>query len=202
MADTETVTLRLPSGEEIDAVVPAGMSDAEIRVFTMAKRPDLFEKLRKSPGQPLAAMSGAAQPSPQMQGSGLANAFFSVPNAMMTDEPYSSATGVNLQKGQPVLPLSGQQGEDLTQNVSDQFAKSGQMMMGVGSGLAGAKGLANAALPPLTAGVKAIGVWAKANPEMAYALHWVLGNAIKGAIGGAAFGAAHKFVKGFPTPGE
>jgi hypothetical protein len=61
MADKETVTLRLPSGEEIDAVVPAGLSDAEIKVYTMAKRPDLFAKFGKSPSQPLAAMGGAVQ---------------------------------------------------------------------------------------------------------------------------------------------
>lgn len=43
MADnTETVTLKLPTGEEVDAIVPAGMSDDEIKTRTKLKYPDMF----------------------------------------------------------------------------------------------------------------------------------------------------------------
>lgn len=40
--NTETVTMRLPSGEEIDGVVPAGLSDDEVKSYVRMKRPDLF----------------------------------------------------------------------------------------------------------------------------------------------------------------
>lgn len=39
---TETVTFKLPSGEMVDAIIPAGMSDAEAKAFMVAKKPDLF----------------------------------------------------------------------------------------------------------------------------------------------------------------
>lgn len=42
MPDTETVSLKLPSGEEVDAIVPSGMSDSDIKYYTRMKRPDLF----------------------------------------------------------------------------------------------------------------------------------------------------------------
>lgn len=37
----ETVTLKLPSGEMVDTIVPAGMSDGDIRQLMKLKRPDL-----------------------------------------------------------------------------------------------------------------------------------------------------------------
>ena len=44
MADgTETVTLKLPSGEMVDAVVPAGMPDAAIQNMMRAKHPEFFQ---------------------------------------------------------------------------------------------------------------------------------------------------------------
>jgi polyhydroxyalkanoate synthesis regulator phasin len=43
MADKETVTLKLPSGESVDFVVPSGMSDAAIKTLALSKRPDLFQ---------------------------------------------------------------------------------------------------------------------------------------------------------------
>ena len=61
--NTETVLWRLPSGEEIEAVVPAGLSDAAIRVYTLSKRPDLFAKL----GRPLPGLAQPANaPLPQL----------------------------------------------------------------------------------------------------------------------------------------
>lgn len=43
MADKETVTLKLPSGEMVDFVVPGGMSDSAVKTFVLSKRPDLFK---------------------------------------------------------------------------------------------------------------------------------------------------------------
>ena len=40
--DSETVTLRLPSGEEVDAIVPAGMSDEGVRGLMRQKHPEFF----------------------------------------------------------------------------------------------------------------------------------------------------------------
>lgn len=44
MADKETVTLKLPSGESVDFIVPGGLSDAEVKTFVLSKRPDLFQQ--------------------------------------------------------------------------------------------------------------------------------------------------------------
>src|SRR3989442_10338850 len=71
MGDVETVTLVLPSGEQIDAIVPAGMSDAEIKVYTLSRRPDLFA----SPGKPLRGLAQPAQPTlPRMDTAGFGTA--------------------------------------------------------------------------------------------------------------------------------
>lgn len=45
--NTETVTLTLPSGESVDAVVPSGLSDMQVRRMLYQKHPDLFR-----PGMP------------------------------------------------------------------------------------------------------------------------------------------------------
>src|SRR5207247_2994286 len=39
----ETVTVKLPSGEAVDFVIPGGMSDAEAKTYVLSKRPDLFQ---------------------------------------------------------------------------------------------------------------------------------------------------------------
>jgi hypothetical protein len=46
--DNETVTLKLPSGEMVDVIVPAGLSDAAIRTLALSKRPDLFQSQEPS----------------------------------------------------------------------------------------------------------------------------------------------------------
>lgn len=38
----ETVTLKLPSGEEVDAIVPEGLDDAGVKALVRMKHPDLF----------------------------------------------------------------------------------------------------------------------------------------------------------------
>src|ERR1700704_2673141 len=45
--DGEQLTFILPSGERQDFLIPSGMSDAEARVYVLARRPDLFQ--RKAP---------------------------------------------------------------------------------------------------------------------------------------------------------
>jgi hypothetical protein len=168
MADTETVTLRLPSGEEFDAVVPAGMSDAQIKAYTVSKRPDLFA----AAGKPLPGLSQPARPP--------------LPQLSPSEE----------------MPLS-QASEDAKGDVWRTLGELGGPAaagLAIAAGGASLPAIAARTLPPVTAGVKAIGVWAKANPEMAQALHFVLGAALKGVIGGAAAGATYKFVKSFPTP--
>ena len=47
MPDNETVTLKTASGELVDVIVPAGMSDAEIKTLVLSKRPDLFSTSAK-----------------------------------------------------------------------------------------------------------------------------------------------------------
>lgn len=54
--DKETVTLKLPTGEMVDFVVPGGLSDNEVKAFVMSKRPDLF-----------ATQPGTIGPPPQKQ---------------------------------------------------------------------------------------------------------------------------------------
>jgi len=45
---TETVTLKLPSGEEVDAIVPSGMSDSQVHDLMKQKHPEYF----RAPSQP------------------------------------------------------------------------------------------------------------------------------------------------------
>src|SRR5437899_9634655 len=52
----ETVTVKLPSGEAVDFVIPGGMSDAEAKTYVLSKRPDLFQA---PGGQPPDAMAQA-----------------------------------------------------------------------------------------------------------------------------------------------
>lgn len=40
---SETVTIRLPSGEEVDAIVPSGMSDDQVRGLMQQKHPEFFQ---------------------------------------------------------------------------------------------------------------------------------------------------------------
>lgn len=42
LPSNETVTLRLPSGEEIDAIVPSGLGDSDVKSYVQMRRPDLF----------------------------------------------------------------------------------------------------------------------------------------------------------------
>src|SRR2546427_2661131 len=97
MADKETVTLKLPSGEEVDFIVPAGLSDAAVKTFVLSKRPDFFV----SPTKPrLAGIPfPPAQPPTTMDTAGLGTATGPgmVPNpktaiAMAGDDP-SGFTG-------------------------------------------------------------------------------------------------------------
>ena len=164
MADTETVTLRLPSGEEIDAVVPAGLSDAAVRVYALSKRPDLFAKL----GQP---MKGLSQP---VQGR--------LPQLSPSEEmPLSQAETDSQQTGAGTAGTLAQLGGP---------AAAGLAIAGGGAAF---PALAARALPPVTEAVKAFGVWAKANPELAGMLHTVLKATLYG-------GAAFKLIKNLPTP--
>src|SRR6267154_3705461 len=68
MADsTETVTLRLPSGEEVDAVVPAGMEHDQISALMQKKHPDYFpppEFHAAKPNIPELAPNPPAAPAP------------------------------------------------------------------------------------------------------------------------------------------
>jgi hypothetical protein len=161
MADTETVTLRLPSGEEIDAVVPAGLSDAAVRIYALSKRPDLFASL----GRPLKGLSQPAQGQ--------------LPQLSPSEE----------------MPLS-QASEDAKGNVGQTLAElggpvaAGLAIAGTGAAL---PAIAARALPPVTEAVKAFGVWAKANPELAGMLHTVLKATLYG-------GTAMKLIKNLPTP--
>jgi hypothetical protein len=74
MPDTEQVDLKLPSGEMVTAVVPAGYSDDQVKLLMRLKRPDLLG------GQLPAPMPKAPYEQPQqMQGSSLAQAVYGPP---------------------------------------------------------------------------------------------------------------------------
>lgn len=55
-ANKETVTLRLKSGEQVDVVVPGGLSDEDVKSYARMKRPDLF-----------GAPAGIQKPNPPME---------------------------------------------------------------------------------------------------------------------------------------
>jgi hypothetical protein len=158
---TETVTLKLPSGEAVDFIIPAGLSDAQAKGFVFSKRPDFFV----TPGRPLKGLSQPAQGQ--------------LPQLSPSEE----------------MPLS-QASEDAKDNVGQTLgelggpAAAGLAIAGTGAAL---PALAARALPPVTEAVKAFGVWAKANPELAGALHSVLKATLYG-------GTAFKIIKNLPSP--
>jgi hypothetical protein len=154
MANTETVTLRLPSGEEIDAVVPAGMSDAQIKAYTVSKRPDLFAKA----GVPLPGLARPANaPLPRLS--------TSEQMPVSQAETDSQQTGVGV--GGTLAQLGGPAAAGLA----------------IARGGAALPVIAARTLPPVTEIVKSFGVWAKANPELAGMLHTVLKATAYGAAG-------------------
>jgi hypothetical protein len=57
----ETVTMRLPSGEEIDAIIPAGLSDDQAKSLMRMKRPDLFGAPAGMPKPPNPLADAAAK---------------------------------------------------------------------------------------------------------------------------------------------
>jgi hypothetical protein len=42
LPNNDTITLKLPTGEMVDAIVPAGLSDDQVKSYVRMKRPDLF----------------------------------------------------------------------------------------------------------------------------------------------------------------
>src|SRR4051812_37453861 len=63
MADqTETVTFQLPSGESIDAVIPAGLSDGAAKTYMLSRRPDLFKGMKSNPAFENAPMKTSMAP--------------------------------------------------------------------------------------------------------------------------------------------
>lgn len=51
-ASNETITLRLPSGEEVDAIVPSGMDDKQVQALMRQKHPEYFRAPDKTPKPP------------------------------------------------------------------------------------------------------------------------------------------------------
>ena len=52
LQSNETVSLKLPTGEMIDAVVPGGLSDEDVKSYVQMKRPELFGAPQPNPPQP------------------------------------------------------------------------------------------------------------------------------------------------------
>lgn len=55
--DDETVTLKLPSGEEVDAIVPSGMSDDQVHDLMKQKHPEYFQEQTPAPPKQIATPS-------------------------------------------------------------------------------------------------------------------------------------------------
>lgn len=64
--NTETVQVKLPSGEMINAVIPAGMDDASAKAYMTSKRPDLFGQ-QQTPQQTMPAGSIQSGPGAPIQ---------------------------------------------------------------------------------------------------------------------------------------
>ncbi len=60
LQSNETVSLKLPTGEMIDAVVPGGLSDEDVKSYVQMKRPDLFGAPGAQPKPPQQPMSQSA----------------------------------------------------------------------------------------------------------------------------------------------
>ena len=176
----ETVSLKLPSGELVDAVVPPGLSDDQVRVLIRMKRPDLI-----SPPP-------AAQGIPQgLQGAPLQQRFPIVPQQ---GEDFSQTMQRAAQAGKTVTPeeLQGQaiQGAKMAPAV---LAGAGAMGAVGAAALAGPGEVPNAVNAAATAAlphVKALGQWAIENPRLAKALVEV----IKGSSIGAGYAGMKKIL--------
>src|SRR5215475_13946697 len=89
---TETVTLQLPSGESVDAVVPSGMSDDQVRTLMQQKHPEFYQQQARSVESPITTppLTTAARPA--------------APRPLSTDPGYliNRLTGHPEYQGQPI----------------------------------------------------------------------------------------------------
>jgi hypothetical protein len=83
MPDTETVTLKLPSGEEIDAIVPSGLDDAGVKSLMQMKHPELI-------GPPGGGVKGVKPPP--------------VPRNLQTPTDFSSRIGQRIEQNAYMVP--------------------------------------------------------------------------------------------------
>jgi hypothetical protein len=170
----ETVSLKLPSGEMVDAIVPAGLNDDQVRLIMRMKRPDLLAtspRAGMSLPESLGAPAGQAGVPQGLQGQSLQQRFPIVPQQ---DEDFSQTMQRAAQAGKTVTP------EEL-QGQAIQGAKMAPAVL-AGAGAMGAVGAAALAGPGEVPGVigqaatkaipyvKGIGTWAEAHPQAAKAL--------------------------------
>ena len=172
--NNETVSLKLPSGEMVDAVVPAGLNDDQVRVLMRMKRPDLLAtspQAGMSLPQSLGAPAGQAGIPRGLQGAPLQQTFPIVPKQ---DENFSQTMQRAAQAGSTVTPeeLQGQavQGLKMAPAV---LAGAGAIGAGGAAALAGpgeVPGVIGQAATKAIPYVKGIGTWAEAHPVAAKAL--------------------------------
>jgi hypothetical protein len=63
---TETVTLQLPSGESVDALVPQGMKDEDVKSLMQQKHPEYFQKAAPAAAAPAPRVLGKADRNPSI----------------------------------------------------------------------------------------------------------------------------------------
>ena len=190
----ETVSLKLPSGEMVDAIVPAGLNDDQVRLIMRMKRPDLLAtspRAGMSLPESLGAPAGQAGVPQGLQGQSLQQRFPIVPQQ---DEDFSQTMQRAVQAGKTVTPeeLQGQaiQGAKMAPAV---LAGAGAMGAVGAAALAGPGEVPNAVNAAATAAlphVKALGQWAIENPRLAKALVEV----IKGSSIGAGYAGMKKIL--------
>lgn len=136
--DKETVTLRLPSGENVDFVVPGGMSDAEVRTFVLSKRPDLFKPVT-APTAPVpipAGLQGVPTERAMQQGIGGPPMFVDVPQG--TKQQFEEA-------GQKGYAKGGRIGLGMLGGAIGGELAAGTGLLGTAAGVGGGTGLGDIA---------------------------------------------------------
>lgn len=103
----ETVTLRLPTGEEVDGIIPGGLSDDQAKSYMQMKRPDVFGPpagIKAPQQQPMQQVdiTGKSQ-NPQAQFAGLPGAWGNRPVQGKDLIPGSIAGGAAAAVASPTL---------------------------------------------------------------------------------------------------
>jgi hypothetical protein len=113
---SETVTLKLPTGESVDAIVPAGSSDAQIKALMQQKHPEFFKQPTQAPIQQTKPIPGAP--------SGLPGVPQAIPEGLQSQPPGAVQRFKEGLRGGMGMDPKGTLGSDLS-DIGEGFRQMG-----------------------------------------------------------------------------